>query len=174
MTIAGYLMLIGGFLGSAFAASMEPIAWAWFVPAVTIAALGVFIIKREAHAHASSDEVLHGNRQDLEESLDNIVRNLRQLRADKDSIPTHEVRMEIDKLFRDDLMRFADAREALKHLYGIQTYADVMSEFAAGERYINRVWSASADGYADEVITYIERAYVLFTHAREQFKTLTA
>ena len=37
-----------------------------------------------------------------------------------------------------------------------------MSSFAAGERYLNRVWSASADGYIDEVNTYIEKA-------REQF-----
>ena len=37
-----------------------------------------------------------------------------------------------------------------------------MSRFAAGERYLNRVWSASADGYIDEVNTYIEKS-------REQF-----
>ena len=37
------------------------------------------------------------------------------------------------------------------HVFGMQNYADVMSNFAAGERYINRVWSASTDGYVDEV-----------------------
>jgi hypothetical protein len=37
-----------------------------------------------------------------------------------------------------------------------------MNHFAAGERYLNRVWSASVDGYVDECRAYIG-------HAREQF-----
>ena len=44
------------------------------------------------------------------------------------------------------------------HVFGMQNYADVMSNFAAGERYINRVWSASTDGYEDEVRAYLVRA----------------
>lgn len=174
MTALGYLLLVVGFLASAFAASQQVIPWLWFVPTAMAAAAGVIVIKRAARAHAQSDTVLHGNRRDLEESLDNIVRNLTDLRKNKANIPTYEMRMEIDKLFRDDLTRFADAREALTHIYGIQTYADIMSEFAAGERYLNRVWSASADGYADEVLQYIERAYEQFTHARERFGILTS
>ena len=27
-----------------------------------------------------------------------------------------------------------------------------MTEFASGERYLNRAWSAAADGYVDEVV----------------------
>ena len=42
---------------------------------------------------------------------------------------------------------------SMVHLFGLQTYADIMSEFAAGERYINRVWSASADEYDNEAET---------------------
>ena len=174
MTIAGYVLLIGGFLAGAFAASQQAIPWAWFVPAVAAAAAGVIAIKRAAKAHAQSDQVLHGNKRDLEQSLGNIVENLTQLRADKEQIPTFEMRFEIDKLFRDDLIRFADARQALTHLYGLQAYADVMSEFAAGERYINRVWSASADGYANEVLTYIDRAHEQFTHARQRLSSINA
>ena len=41
-----------------------------------------------------------------------------------------------------------------------------MSDFAAGERYLNRVWSASADGYADEAMDYIDRARQQFEEAR--------
>ncbi len=47
--------------------------------------------------------------------------------------------VEIDTLFRDDLINFVDARDSMKHLFGIQAFADIMSSFAAGERYINRV-----------------------------------
>ncbi len=172
MTIAGYLLLIGGFLAGAFAASQQIIPWMWFVPAVAAGAIGVIVIKRVAKAHAQSDHVLHGNKRDLEESLDSIVAKLTKLRADKEQIPAFDMRFEIDKLFRDDLIRFVDAREALTHLYGLQAYADVMSEFAAGERYINRVWSASADGYVDEVLAYIDRAHDQFTHAQQRLRSI--
>ena len=33
-----------------------------------------------------------------------------------------------------------------------------MSEFAAGERYMNRAWSASADGYVEEAASCIDQA----------------
>ena len=66
------------------------------------------------------------------------------------------------------LRRFAEARESMVHLFGLQTYADIMSSFAAGERYINRVWSASADGYDEEAATYLEKAATQFADAQEQ------
>ncbi len=41
---------------------------------------------------------------------------------------------------------------------GMQRYADIMSPFANGERLLNRAWSASADGYVDEVRSCIAGA----------------
>jgi hypothetical protein len=54
------------------------------------------------------------------------------------------------------------------HLFGMQTYADIMSHFAAGERYINRVWSSSADGYDAEAETYLHKAAEQFADAQRQ------
>jgi hypothetical protein len=47
-----------------------------------------------------------------------------------------------------------------------------MSAFAAGERYINRVWSASTDGYVDEVCNYLDRATQQFREAWALFAKL--
>jgi hypothetical protein len=47
-----------------------------------------------------------------------------------------------------------------------------MSHFAAGERYLNRVWSASADGYIDEVNTYLDKAQEQFVEALAQVHQL--
>jgi len=60
------------------------------------------------------------------------------------------------------------------HVFGMQNYADVMSNFAAGERYINRVWSASTDGYVDEVRMYLDRANQQFRDARQHFEELAS
>ncbi|MEE9465766.1 MAG: hypothetical protein V3W14_09380, partial [Candidatus Neomarinimicrobiota bacterium] len=81
-------------------------------------------------------------------------------------------RHRIDASFPDDLETFTSSREVISHLFGLQAYADVMSEFAAGERYLNRVWSASADGYVDEVNTYIGMAAEQFSVALERITQL--
>jgi hypothetical protein len=106
--------------------------------------------------------------------LENVCQNLEAICARGDDLPVYEARFEIDRLFRDDLSRFAEARESMIHVFGMQNYADVMSNFAAGERYINRVWSASTDGYVDEVRMYLERAREQFREARRHFDELAS
>ncbi len=165
----GYILLISGFLGAAFTASLDAteMDWPWYLLATVTSAVGVFVLKTSAKRDAQSGHVLHGDRVILQQSLSSIVANLEELNAGKAEIPTHEMRFEIDRLFRIDLMAFVDARESMKHLYSLQDYADVMSAFAAGERNINRVWSASADGYVDEVMAYLERAHTQFLEAMQ-------
>ncbi len=174
MKKAGYIALIVGFLSASYVAVLDPqiTNWLWFLPAAALAAVGVVII-RQAHSSAQRDSTLMaGNRRELAESMANIVANLEKLEAGKTEIPPFEMRFEIDRLFREDLRRFADARKTLIGMYGMQTYADIVSDFAAGERYLNRVWSASADGYIDEVHTYVTRALNQFRHARGQLDAL--
>ena len=54
--------------------------------------------------------------------------------------------------------------------FGLQTYANVMSAFAASERLINRTWSASADGYVDEVRTCLALAEDEMRSAQTQLR----
>lgn len=166
-----FILVILSFLGGAFLASLDERAmnWMYFVPVMVVGFVGAFIYKKEASAAAKQGDLLQNNKQVLIDSLDNLLKNLEGLNGRKDQVPTYEMRFEIDKLFRDDLMNFAEARESMKHLFGIQHYADIMSSFAAGERYINRVWSASTDGYVDEVMMYVEKALSQFQHAKEEF-----
>ena len=103
-----------------------------------------------------------------------MVKKVTQLNLEKSGINTYDIRHRIDELLVDDLTAFADGREAIGHKYGLQQYADIMSHFAAGERYINRVWSASADGYIDEVNTYIGKAEEQFSEAFSRLEQLQA
>jgi hypothetical protein len=162
----GYLLLAGGFVFAAYATALDTVATNWdlFVPAALASMAGVYSIKRHARGEARSEQVLTANRVELNESLGNIVSNLEQLNEAGDSISTAE----IDSRLRDDLRRFADARESLIHLFGLQAYANVMSDFAAGERYVNRIWSASADGYDGEARNYLGKAAAQFRAARQQ------
>lgn len=176
MKTIAYLMVMATFLGGAFLTSLDQthVDWLTFVPVITAGVIGVVLIKRDEAAHARSSDRLINNRRVLGESLDNILRNLETLNGRKEEVPTYDMRFEIDKLFRDDLNAFADARDSMKHIFGLQAYADIMSSFAAGERYINRVWSASTDGYVDEVLMYVEKSLSQFRHAKEEFEKATS
>lgn len=172
----GYFFLIAGFLLAAYSTALDTVStnWIMFLTGASVAAAGVALIKRAAHHDAKSDGVLAANRSELTDSLENIVTNLEAIQNSGAETSTAALREQIDSKLRNDLRRFADARESMIHLFGLQTYADMMSSFAAGERYINRVWSASADGYDAEARTYLQRAASQFRHARQQLQTAAA
>lgn len=170
----GYFLLTGGFLAGAYSTSLDvdSVNWRLFILAAVAAVAGLVLLKRQASAHARSGTVLEVNRNELRESISNVVRDIEGLtHAEADEGAA--LRDEIDLKLRTDLRRFADARESMVHLFGLQTYADIMSSFAAGERYVNRVWSASADGYGAEADTYLKKALTQFIDASEQLMKAT-
>ena len=169
MKVLGYVLLCAGFIIAAYATALdvEIVSWPLFGAAAIAAVVGVVVIKRHARSISQSEEVLENNRAELRESIDNVVRDLREI-VSSGSLRGAALRDRIDETLRPDLVRFADARESMVHLFGLQTYADIMSHFAAGERYVNRVWSSSADGYDGEAARYLGRAEEQFTDAQRQ------
>jgi len=167
----GYLLLAAGFLGGAYSTALDVqnVDWQLFAIAALAAVAGLVTFKRQASAHARSDTVLELNRGELRESIHNIVTDLTELTSGE-ALRGDALRDRIDLHLREDLRRFADARESMVHLFGLQIYADIMSSFAAGERYINRVWSASADGYDGEAETYLGKAVQQFVDAQSQLQ----
>jgi hypothetical protein len=168
------LVVMAAFLAGAFVSVLDPrsVEWGWLAPILAVGAAGLFGFRRALHREARSGERVEGNMQTLSDALDKLCGSLDDLHARQLELPVYEARFEIDRLLRDDLDRFADARETMIHVLGMKQYADVMSAFAAGERYINRVWSASTDGYRDEVLGYIGRARDQLHEARDLFVQL--
>jgi hypothetical protein len=168
----GYVLVAAGFLGGAFATSLDVhnVNWALFAGTAGAAFIGLVLHKRQIGAMARSEEVLELNRVELRESIANVVSDLGEI-MQGELTQGAVLRDRIDLKLREDLRRFADARESMVHLFGLQTYADIMSNFATGERYINRVWSASADGYDEEAEAYLKRAAEQFDAAKRQLLT---
>jgi len=168
MRTFGYLLLCAGFIVAAYATALDVrnVAWPLFTVAAAATAIGVVVLKRHARVLARSDSVLESNRSELRESIGNVVAGLQQI-ATAEGLRGSRLRDRIDRDLRPELIRFADARESMVHLFGLQAYADIMSHFAAGERYVNRVWSSSADGYDGEARTYIDKASAQFAEAQK-------
>lgn len=162
-----YALIALGFLGATFLASLDAyeVDWPFFAGTILTGFLGVLLLKRTRRGAARQVHVLHGNRETLQASLARIIDGLSAFEPAAAEIAVDEIRHEVDRRFRADLAAFVEARESLIHLYGMKIYAGIMSHFAAGERYLNRAWSASTDGYGEEARDYLGRALVQFREA---------
>lgn len=174
MRHVGYLLVTLGFLAGAYLAvrQEEGVAPLSFLLALAIGAVGVALVHVALHRESHHEERLSSNLEVLDTSLGRLAEKARALDAEKESIDVYDLRHRIDEEFPEDLAAFVGARESLGHRFGLQAYADVMNPFSAGERYINRVWSSSTDGYIDEAHTYIGKAREQFEEALAELRQL--
>jgi hypothetical protein len=175
MKALGYLLITAGFLvGSVFAVQTaeNEVQWSGFVPAFVVGIIGVVLARVGSHREASHEGKLSGDFETLTTTIDRIVENVKKLDDEKQSMDPYSVHGRIDELLRDDLSDFAEARESVGYLHTLADYAEVMNAFAAGERYINRVWSASIDGWVDELQEYLGRAREQFVAVQTTLHTL--
>ncbi len=174
MRNAGYVLIVLGFLMGALAAVVDEqnVAWGTYAIALAVGVIGVAAVRLAIRQEARAEGKLALSMKVLGESLRSIVQKVSMLDQQKESLDPYEARQHIDELLPDDLNSFVEARESIAHVHGLQAYADVMNEFAAGERYLNRVWSASADGYIDEVRAYLEKSAHEFMAALGELERL--
>jgi hypothetical protein len=172
----GYLLITIGFLGGSFEVvkQVEGVNAASFLLWLAVGIMGVIVAQRGRKAEATDVEVISTNVRVIEESLQHLSVEAQKLNAEKSRISVFDLRHRIDEVFMADLARFVEARESIAHSYGLKAYAEVMNRFAAGERSLNRVWSASTDGYVDETSVYIEKAATHFEDALETFQGIKA
>jgi len=166
----GYLLITIGFLAGALAATVDQqkVSWGYYIAALLAGAVGIALVRSGEWQESRAEGKLTSNIQSVEASLSRIVENMTRLNSEKQSINPYDVRHRIDELFAEDLTTFVEARQSIAHVHGLSAYADVMSNFAAAERYLNRVWSASVDGYIDEVNTYLDKAQAQFVESLER------
>lgn len=176
LKIVGYLLVTVGFLAGALFAVLEAdrVLWPHFIGVFVVGCAGVAMIRTAERTGGRAETRVAAGLQQAESSLARVKENIARLNETKDSLDVYDVRHRLDELFVADLSLFVEARTSISHAYGLQAYADVMSHFASAERYLNRVWSASADGYVDEVNEYLEKATSQFTEALQMLRKLSA
>jgi hypothetical protein len=170
----GYGIITLGFVAGAYLLVLDErqVAWGAFLPTVLVAAVGVVMVRTATRREAQHEGRRSENIDSVRSSLRRLCELTDGLDEEKGSVDVYELRHRIDAQFRSDLETFAAAREVISHLFGLQAYADVMSRFAAGERYLNRVWSASTDGYIDEAHDYLTKAREQLADARRFLEAL--
>ena len=67
-----------------------------------------------------------------------------------------------DELLETWVLPFAEVRQTIIQRFGMEEGADVLVTVAYGERMLNRVWSASADGHPQEARACLPEAIAAF------------
>ena len=149
----GLILMWGGFLAAAFSSMRQSdrIGWGAYAGLAVVGVVGVVLLRRTAGASAKQSHVVQTNLATLESTLAQALEGARAMLRTREQIYVYDVHGRIDAELAPALGDFADARESMIHGLGLAQYADVMDHFARGERFVNRAWSASADGYVDEV-----------------------
>ena len=180
MKIIGYALITLGFLAAAHFATLPAVEGAGaaetplgpFLGGLGVGVLGVILVRVAVRQQATHEDRLSTDIETIEASLVSLVEKAEALDREKADLDVYDLRHLIDERFPPDLDAFVQARGSISHSFSLQAYADVMSPFAIGERHINRVWSASTDGYIDEAHTYIGLAKEQFEEALRVFRGL--
>lgn len=163
----GHILLWVGFLGGALLAVRSSeipgrpwgtISWPGYLLALGVAVAGVVVLRATRRSARAGSEKHAGDVAEMAAILPRLRAQLQRWQTADGKLPVHEVHRQIDERLSDDLARFAELRESLIDAFGLADFAAIMTEFALAERTINRMWSASADGYVDEVDACLQRA----------------
>ena len=167
MRSLGVVLLGAGFLIAAFGLvrERESVTWALYGAGLTISVLGIGLQKIVRYAQGHDEEVLLANMTVLINALEQLHTKLHALVRKRRELDVYEVSARIDRDLLPDINEFVAARETVIHKYGLAAFARMMDPFASAERALNRAWSASADGYVDEVFLSLERAERLIERA---------
>ncbi len=134
------------------------VTWLHYGVAVAIAVVGVVLLRITARSAATDESTVASGMLTVRESLEAVAGHLARLNQERDTIGVYGIHGRIDADVMDDVNRFVEVRETIATVHGLDVYAQTMDAFASGERALNRAWSASADGYIDEVWACLDRA----------------
>ncbi len=152
----------------------------WWVFAIS--AVGLFVgsmlvrtaSKREIAAAAVSAPG-GGAAMTPEASLDSIHEIIAKLRRDLPGISDERERLRtiiarLDEAQKTHIVAFIDARPLLVSKMGLGGYSELMDQFAAAERQINRAWSAAADNVYIESEICLARADELLEETKKKIR----
>ncbi len=132
--------------------------WLWFGLSMAVGIAGVVLLRKTAQSEAANEGKVEENYAIVNKMARFLRDSVAKLDREVASLAPQQIVDRIDDEFSPAFNDFAEARKSMIQRFDLQTYSDVMTQFASGERFMNRAWSAAADGYMDEVEDCVRRA----------------
>lgn len=146
--------------------------WVALIPIGVVGWIGLMIRKEQRSAHAetaasddradfaSAAEEIHKAAAEILESLSGDAEDTPELRQ--------RARDAIDHLEVVAVTPIVEQRQSLAMQLGLGNFANLMSEFARGERALHRAWSALTDDHLPEAQSSLAEAVTIFASVVEQ------
>lgn len=177
MAIFGQILLWIGFLGGSLACvfrlenqdeKWSTIPWGLYAAGAAVGIVGIVLIRVDKSKRSQASADSEGDFETIRDCLQTVARRIAELNERLSEMTCEDVLAYIDEQCVPHCADFADGRQVLVSRFGTSAFAAVMTEFASGERYMNRAWSASADGYVDEVEKSLRYSQTFFEAAVTQ------
>ena len=177
--VVGHILLWTGFLRGAFLAvahlerAEDPwstIDWRAFGVALVVGWAGVICLRWKGTRSRRKEGKAGLSLEALHDRLATAARTVEGWLNTWDPRDVYDYCQRIEVSLGEPLLEFAAYRHELARAWGLAASAEVMSSFAEGERWLHRAWSASVDGFADEVVHSLGRATAAFFEAAERMK----
>lgn len=147
--------------------SWSTINWPWYLISAAICIAGICFLRVGKKTSAGSGEKTEANLKQIKAHLADLVVNTENLNSAIADYSPRQILNYIEEKLLDDFRGFADGRDSITAEHGLEVFANVMTQFAAGERAINRAWSASADGYIEEAKACVQHGLMMLNTARK-------
>ena len=191
MKLSSILVVLGTIISTIAAAGInKPLMASKNVPLLLLFTLGMialiastFFRKRELKAEVEKLESTgildpEGVTKEITDRLKALLDRVNSLEtsgADKKVEKAEEafwldVRDEVERILLEVILPLMDMKELLKEKLGAERYGEFAVEFAYGERYLNRAWSAITDEYYWEAKESITEALDGFKRALDTLK----
>ena len=99
--------------------------------------------------------------------LDQLQQNLSATLDELDSLVESDMIHRIDALIDSHVTPLAEARHHVIDQFGMSHGSEILVATAYGERMLNRVWSAAADGYLEEARASFREAAAAYSEAAD-------
>jgi hypothetical protein len=140
--------------------------WTIYLPALFVGMVGVVLLHRTRQVAVDSETIRTSGLDPVRQALDRLLSEVGRLKQELPAMTPEAVVAFIDERCSEHCNHFADQRELLKTAFGLVGFGEIMSEFASGERFLNRTWSAAADGYMEEADRSIQTSFAFFQAAQ--------
>ena len=163
--ITGNVLAIAALIGITISKTAF-LTWHTFFPGLFIAVAGAGLLGMPQKIEHSEDEGSSGKKVDPAKCIETIIGIIKEI--DFEKMNQKAIQDRIEDIQLNNLVPFAEARHEFQHDYGLVNFADFFSDFATGERSINRAWSALVDGYMDETRQSLLKAFSSFEMCHEK------
>ena len=136
-----------------------------FLAGAVLAIVGIVLWRKAANALKKQGAEGGAEQHDPVALLSELQAPLSSLRSDANSLDAGTLLSRVDVLLDSYILPIGETRQQFIDRFGMEKGAEILVTLAFGERMLNRVWSAAADGHLPEALSSLEESGDAFVEA---------